>query len=140
MNRRTMLQVTGAAALGINLPKADALETRKAVAYIVTADSYRPFELNGRMVITRSFHVFWANHPELEKRLAKNNYRYNRNVKTEVFYDVEDFPPPALKPLKLKCPNEKPLTEYKEYHCFRTYDINAAGTIKVIYDKDGSVW
>lgn len=141
INRRTMLQVTGGAALGLALPKAKAVETRQPIAYIVTADSWQPFECNGRRVINRAWHVFWAKHPQLEKKIDPSSYRWSKNVKIEAFYDVKDFPPPALKPLLLVCPLEtKKLTDYNEYHCFRTYDIDCAGRIHVIYDKDGSIW
>jgi hypothetical protein len=141
IDRRTMLKVSGGMVLGITLPKVEAVETRKPIAYIVTADSYQPFEIDGRRVINRAWHVFWAKHPELKKKIDPSSYRWNTNVKIEAFYNTKDFPPPALKPLKLHRPLEqKKFSDYNEYHCFRTYDIDCAGRINVIYDKDGSIW
>lgn len=138
INRRTMLQVAGGTILGLALPKTEAVETRKPIAYIVTADSYKPFMCAGRRVINRAWHVFWAKHPELKEKIDPSSYNWNTNVKIEAFYNINDFPPPALEPLKLHCPLEtKKLSDYNEYHCFRTYDIDCAGNIKVIYDKDG---
>lgn len=135
INRRTMLKVSGVALGALALP-----EIRQPVAYIVTHDSWHPFEFNGRRVITRTWSVYWSWHPELNKRLSAERYKWSKNVKVEAFYNTESFPPPALEPLKLRSPLEpKKLTDYEEYHCFRTYGVECSGRIKVIYNNDGSI-
>lgn len=141
INRRTMLQVTGGMALAASLPEVTkATETRKPIAYIVVGDSWQPFIISGRRVINRAWHVYWSWNPELARRLSYERHKWERNVKTTPYYNIKDFPPPALKPLELKCPSCKSILEYPEYHCFRTYDIDCSGKVKIIYDEDGKVW
>lgn len=96
------------------------------VAYIVTADTIIKQEA------TRSWHVFWAKHPNLAEHLNPYKYRYDKNVTITPYYDVKEFPRPALQPLTFQYP------DCNEYHCFRTYKINN-GKIEVIYKEDGTI-
>lgn len=140
MNRRTMLKATGGIALGVipSFPSVEA-ESHKPVAYIVTADSR--VTSNGHEQVNRAWHVFWAKHPELQKKLDPYKYRYYKNVTITPYYDIKDFPWPALHPLTLWTPkSEKSLIhDYNEYHCFRTYDVDCSGKIKIIYGSDGKI-
>ena len=78
INRRTMLQVAGGTALGmVVLPH---VEIHQPVAYIVTHDSWKPFELNGRRVITRTWSVYWSWHPELKQRLSAERYKWSKST------------------------------------------------------------
>lgn len=159
MNRRTMLKVSGGIALGaISLPELKA-ETRKPLLYIIITDSWHQnynrtgsFLHWGLHVVTRAWHVFWADCPNESCNL--NNYRGYRNVKKETFYDVESLPGPVKKAVEFHqhqwhslkvgpCSVRNYNSDSQcaaQFHCFRTYDVDAAGNVKVIYDKDGSIW
>lgn len=114
MNRREAIK-TGLSLLGVAgiIP---AIETRKPIAYIVTADS--PME-NGN--VNRAWHVYWAHFPDADKKADPSIWHWCKNVKKEVFYDVEDFPERVKLTVNLKCPlKTKSIRDYDQFHCFWT--------------------
>ena len=133
INRRTMLKTTGAAALGVIVP--GVLEIRKPIAYIITTDHF--YIDKGKNTVNRAWHTFWTHHPGFEKKLDLSKYWYCKNVRIEAFNNIKDFPNPVKKAVELDCP---PLTDFNQFHCFRTYDVGCFGSIMVKFDKDGSVW